>query len=89
MLVTGSLPIRPSIMDLPGYQEFLDTYPGIETMADNLANAKNAMPTLKQWPRIVNSLGEAIASVLLGRAQPQEALDQAAQETDALLAIPT
>jgi multiple sugar transport system substrate-binding protein len=89
MLVTGSLPIRPSIMDLPEYQEFLDTYPGIETMADNLANAKNAMPTLKQWPRIVNSLGEAIASVLLGRAQPQEALDQAAQETDALLAIPT
>lgn len=89
MLVTGSLPIRPSIMDLPEYQEFLDTYPGIETMADNLANAKNAMPTLKQWPRIVNSLGEAIASVLLGRAQPQEALDQAAQETDALLAIPS
>ena len=45
---------------------------GIETMADNLANAKNAMPTLKQWPHIVNSLGEAIASVLLGRAQPQK-----------------
>ena len=88
MLVTGSLPVRPSIMELPGYQEYLDTYPGIETMADNLANAKNAMPTLTQWPRIVNSLGESIAAVLLGRAEPQEALDQAAAETDALVSVP-
>jgi multiple sugar transport system substrate-binding protein len=88
MLVTGSLPVRPSIMDLPGYQEYLDTYPGIQTMADNLENAKNAMPTLTQWPRIVNALGESIASVLLGRAQPQEALDEAAQQADALLIVP-
>lgn len=88
MLVTGSLPVRPSIMDLPGYQEYLDKYPGIQTMADNLENAKNAMPTLTQWPRIVNALGESIASVLLGRAQPQEALDEAAQQADALLIVP-
>lgn len=88
MLVTGSLPVRPSIMDLPGYQEYLDTYPGIQTMADNLTNAKNAMPTLTQWPRIVDALGESIASVLLGRAQPKEALDEAAQQADALLIVP-
>jgi ABC-type glycerol-3-phosphate transport system substrate-binding protein len=75
-------------MDLPGYQDFLDKYPGIQPMADNLANAKNAMPTLTQWPRIVDALGQAIASVLLGKAQPQEALDQAAQEADALLVVP-
>jgi multiple sugar transport system substrate-binding protein len=88
MMATASLPVRPSIMDLSGYQDFLDKYPGIETMANNLENAENAMPTLTQWPRIVDSLGEAIASVLLGRAQPKEALDQAAQEADALLAVP-
>ena len=88
MMATASLPIRPSIMDLPGYQDFLDKYPGIQPMADNLTNAKNAMPTLTQWPRIVDSLGQAIASVLLGKAQPQEALDQAAQEADALLVVP-
>jgi multiple sugar transport system substrate-binding protein len=46
------------------------------------------MPTLTQWPRIVDSLGQAIASVLLGKAQPQDALDQAAQEADALLVVP-
>lgn len=88
MMATASLPVRPSIMDLPGYQDFLDKYPGIEAMADNLENAKNAMPTLTQWPRIVDGLGQAIASVLLGRAEPKEALDQAAQEADALLVVP-
>jgi len=89
MLVTGSLPLRPSIMDLPGYQKFLDKYPGIQGMADNLNNAKNAMPTLKQWPRIVDSLGQGIASVLLGQADPKEALDQATEEANALLTVPS
>jgi ABC-type glycerol-3-phosphate transport system substrate-binding protein len=88
MLATASLPVRPSIVDLPGYQTYLEKYPGIQAMADNLQNAQNAMPTLTQWPRIVDSLGEAIASVLLGRAQPKDALDQAAQEANALLAVP-
>jgi ABC-type glycerol-3-phosphate transport system substrate-binding protein len=88
MLATASLPVRPSIMDLPGYQTYLEKYPGIQAMADNLQNAQNAMPTLTQWPRIVDSLGEAIASVLLGRAQPKDALDQASEEANALLAVP-
>lgn len=88
MTVTGSLPVRRSIMDLPGYQDFLNKYPGIDAMAANLENAKQAMPAMTQWPRIVESLGQAIASVLLNRAQPQEALDKAAQESNALLAVP-
>jgi multiple sugar transport system substrate-binding protein len=88
MMATASLPVRPSIMKLPDYQEFLDKYPGIGAMADNLANAKQAMPTLTQWPRIVDALGQSIASVLLGKAQPKDALDQAAQQADALLVAP-
>ncbi len=70
-------------IDLSAYLE-----EATQAMADNLENAKNAMPTLTQWPRIVDALGEGIASVLLGRAQPKEALDQAAQEADALLVAP-
>jgi multiple sugar transport system substrate-binding protein len=88
MMASASLPIRPSIMQLPDYQKFLDKYPGIEAMADNLQNAKNAMPTLTQWPRIVDALGQGISSVLLGKADPKTALDQAAQEADTLLAVP-
>jgi multiple sugar transport system substrate-binding protein len=75
-------------MDLPGYQKFLEKYPGIESMADNLENAKNAMPTVTQWPRIVDALGQAISSVILGQGEPKAALDEAAQQANTLLAVP-
>lgn len=88
MMGSGSLPIRPSILKLPGYQKFLHKYPGIGPMAENLVNAKEAMPTLPQWPRVVNALGTAIASTLLGKSQPKAALDQAAQQSDAILNAP-
>jgi multiple sugar transport system substrate-binding protein len=89
MMGSGSLPIRPSIMKLPGYQAYLKKYPGIGPMAANLANATEAMPTLPQWPRVVNALGNAIASVLLGRSNPKAALDSAAQQADTILSVPS
>jgi multiple sugar transport system substrate-binding protein len=88
MMGSGSLPIRPSILKLPGYQQYLKKYPGIGPMAANLVNAKEAMPTLPQWPRIVDSLGNGISSVLLGRAAPAAALNQAAQQADTILNVP-
>jgi ABC-type glycerol-3-phosphate transport system substrate-binding protein len=89
MMGSGSLPIRPSILQLPGYQQYLQKYPGIGPMAENLSNAKEAMPTLPPWPRVVNALGTGIASVLLGKADPKAALDQAAQQADAILKVPS
>jgi multiple sugar transport system substrate-binding protein len=88
MMGSGSLPIRPSILKLPGYEKYLQKYPGIGPMAENLANAKEAMPALPQWPRVVNYLGTAIAKVLLGQAAPKAALDQAAQQADTILNVP-
>ena len=85
---TGYDSIRPSMLKLPGYQEYLKRWPGIGPMAANLVNAKEAMPTLPQWPRVVNSLGNGIASVLLGRAAPAAALNQAAQQADTILNVP-
>src|SRR6185437_12507697 len=85
---SGSLPLRPSILKLPGYQKYLQDYPGIGPMAANLANAKEAMPTLPTWPRVVDAHGTGIASVLLGQATPKAALDQAAQKADAILNVP-
>jgi multiple sugar transport system substrate-binding protein len=85
---SGSLPIRPSMLKLPGYKEYLKKWPGIGPMAANLVNAKEAMPTLPQWPRVVNALGNGIASVLLGRAAPAAALNQAAQQANTILNVP-
>jgi multiple sugar transport system substrate-binding protein len=88
MIGSGSLPIRPSIMKLPGYQQYLRKYPGIGPMAVNLSNAREAMPTLPGWPRVIDALGTGIASVLLGQRTPKDALDQAAQKADAILNVP-
>jgi multiple sugar transport system substrate-binding protein len=41
-----------------------------------------------QYPRISKAMGDAIASVLLGEAQPADALNAAAEQTNALLAVP-
>jgi multiple sugar transport system substrate-binding protein len=76
------------MLKLPGYQEFLKKWPGIEPMAANLVNAKEAMPTLPQWPRVVDALGNGIASVLLGRATPAAALNAAAQQANTILNVP-
>jgi multiple sugar transport system substrate-binding protein len=88
MIGSGSLPIRPSILKLPGYQQYLQKYPGIGPMANNLQNAKEAMPALAQWPRVVDVIGNGIASVLLGKAAPKTALDQAAQQANVILSVP-
>jgi hypothetical protein len=37
---------------------------------------------------VVNALGNSIASVLLGRAAPAAALNQAAQQADTILNVP-
>jgi multiple sugar transport system substrate-binding protein len=88
MRAAGSLPLRQSIEDDPGYADWLDTYPGIQAMVDNLSNAVHTRPAVPQYPRISKAVGDAVAAVLLGRADPKEALDQAAQATDALLVVP-
>jgi multiple sugar transport system substrate-binding protein len=72
----------------PLYQDYLDAFPGIDAMADNLENALHTRPAVTQYPRISKAIGDAISAVLLGELQPQEALDQAKQAADALLAVP-
>jgi multiple sugar transport system substrate-binding protein len=88
MTAAGSLPIRASIAQDPGYQKYLDTYPGIQAMADNLSNALHTRPAVTQYPRISKAMGDAISSVLLGEQDPKTALDQAAEEANALLVVP-
>jgi multiple sugar transport system substrate-binding protein len=89
MMGSGSLPIRPSITKLPEYKKYLEKYPGIGPMADNLSNATQAMPTVPQWPRVVDALSNAVASQLLVKADPKYALDQAATQPEAILQAPS
>jgi len=66
--------------------ELTQKVPGTETFIENLSNVKKARPTVPQYPTISQALGQAIVSVLLGTAQPADALNTAAQAADAALA---
>jgi multiple sugar transport system substrate-binding protein len=88
-LMTGDLPVRAATTKLPGYRQFLAKYPGVGVWANNLNNAVQARPVTPIYPKISTVVGQAVQSVLLGKAQPQAALSQAAQQVNGILAAPS
>jgi multiple sugar transport system substrate-binding protein len=87
-LATSHLPTRASVEQMPGFSQFNKNFPGTGTFAANLANVTKARPQVPQYPQVSKFLGLALVSIVLGQKTPQEALDQAAQQADAVLAIP-
>jgi multiple sugar transport system substrate-binding protein len=87
-LQTGALPIRQSQQKQPEFQTYLKKYPGTDVFVANMGNATKARPTIPQYSKISGFMGTAIVSVLLGKSDAKTALDQAAQQTNALLAVP-
>ena len=85
---TGDLPIRSSDLKLPGYAAYIAKYRGVSSFVQNLQNAVKVRPVTPLYPKISTALGQAIQAVLLGKAQPQQALDQAASQVNAILAAP-
>jgi multiple sugar transport system substrate-binding protein len=85
-LATGDLPIRASETKLPAYQAYVKKYTGIATFVQNEANALKARPVLVDYNEISQAMGQAIQAVLLGKAQPKQALDQAADQVNQVLA---
>jgi multiple sugar transport system substrate-binding protein len=83
---TGDLPIRASEATLPGYKVFLKKFPGDAVFVENEKNALKARPVIPNYNEVSQAMGQAIQAVLLGKAQPQQALDQAAQQVDQILA---
>ena len=65
--------------------ELNQNLPGSATFVENLSNVKKARPAVEQYPTISEAMGQAIVAVMLGKAQPAEALDQAPQATNAAL----
>jgi multiple sugar transport system substrate-binding protein len=86
-LATGDLPTRLSIgQDKSVLDQLNQNLPGSATFVENLSNVKTVRPTVEQYPDISEALGQAIMSVMLGEAQPADALGKAAQATDDALA---
>ena len=87
-LTTGHLPTRASVAALPGFDRLDQKYPGVGVFAENLANVLKARPALTTYPQISAEIGQAVVKAMLGKATPQQALDEAATNVNAILAIP-
>jgi multiple sugar transport system substrate-binding protein len=87
-LATGQLPLRQSELRLPAFKTYVKKYKGVGTFVTNLANAKKSRPTLETYPRISEAIGQAVQAVLLGKAQPEAALQEAAGKVDSILRVP-
>ena len=87
-LMTGDLPIRSGDVSLPAYKQYTAKYPGVSTFVANLQNAVKARPVTPLYPKISAAIGQAVQKVLDGKAQPKQALDDAASQVNAILATP-
>jgi multiple sugar transport system substrate-binding protein len=85
-LATGDLPIRASQVDQPTYPDYVSKYPGVDTFVKNEANALKARPVIATYNEISQAMGQALQAVLLGKAEPKDALDQAAEQANQVLA---
>ena len=78
-LAIGNLPLRSTEASTPEFTAYVKQYPGGTKFFENLKNAKQARPTLSGYEEMSRNVGDAIAKVLQGKAQPKEALDEAAK----------
>ncbi len=75
----GNLPLRSSAAETPEFRAYAEKYPGAQAFFDNLDNATTPRPTATGYTAMSREVGRAISEVLLGEAEPQEALEQAAE----------
>ncbi len=87
-LATSHLPTRASVAQMPQFQQFYTKYPGTEVFVQNLKNVLKARPQITQYPRISAALGQALITAIQGKASPQDALNQAADQANGFLAVP-
>ncbi|QJU54758.1 ABC transporter substrate-binding protein [Herbiconiux sp. KACC 21604] len=82
----GNLPLRTSELDTDAVKEQSAVYPGYDVFVENLGNIENALPTADGFADVATAAGKAISEVLQGQGDPQSALDDAVQESNAALA---
>ncbi len=82
----GNLPLRTSELDTPEFTAQVKALPGLDVMAANSANAKQARPTVSGYVGLSEAIGSSISQVLQGKGTPADALKQAAAKADDALA---
>ena len=85
-VAAGTLPIRESETKLPEYKQYLKDVPGVDVFEANLANAVKARPGVASYPKISAVMGNAVAQAAYGKMTPTDALSQAADQVNQILA---
>jgi len=84
-LALGNLPLRSTEQGTPEFAAYVKEYPGGQKFFENLANAKQARPTIAGYEEMSRNVGDAISKVLQGAAKPKDALDEAAKKSAGVL----
>jgi multiple sugar transport system substrate-binding protein len=81
----GSLPLRKGTVEKPEWAAYQKDVPGLSVFLDALDGAR-VKPANPAYPRISEAVGQSLVAVLLKRAEPSDALQQAVQASEAVLA---
>jgi multiple sugar transport system substrate-binding protein len=81
----GSLPLRTSTARSEEWQQHVTKTVGLDVFSKALTYARTR-PTIPNYPEISQPLGQAVVKMLLDKASPQDALDEAVRAANASLA---
>ena len=81
----GSLPLRKGTADKPEWTAYQKEVPGLSVFLAALDSAR-VKPANPAYPRVSEAVGQSLVAVLLKRSAPGDALNQAVQASEAVLA---
>jgi multiple sugar transport system substrate-binding protein len=81
----GSLPLRKGTADQPEWAQYQKDVPGLSVFLDALDGAR-VKPANPSYPKVSEAVGQSLVAVLLKRSSPDDALNQAVQASEAVLA---
>jgi multiple sugar transport system substrate-binding protein len=81
----GSLPLRNSTAQTPEWKKHVAQTVGLDVFSTALTYARTR-PTIRNYPKISQPLGQAIVKMLLDKASPQDALNEVVRAANAALA---
>ena len=82
---SGYLPVRKSVLDLPGYKKYLDGDPAMKAFVDQIAISQARAPIDFFRVEINQNIAEAVENAILGNVGPGAALNKAAEKSNRLL----
>jgi multiple sugar transport system substrate-binding protein len=81
----GSLPIRKGTTEKPEWAAYQKDVPGLSVFLAALDGAR-VKPANPAYPKVSEAVGQSLVAVLLKRSDPSDALQQAVQTSEAVLA---